>query len=174
MASLNKVLLLGNLGADPDVRYTEGGTAIATLSLATNRRYRNRDNELVSETEWHRVVLFGRTAELAKDYLRKGRSVFIEGRLRTRKWTDQNGQDRWTTEIVCDNMQFVGTGNDQSGGNGGNFAGGADGFESAPRPRPAAAPRQSAPAAPAAPAQPAASPAATSASIDQLDEDVPF
>lgn len=175
MASLNKVLLLGNLGADPDVRYTEGGTAIATLSLATNRRYRNRDNELVSETEWHRVVLFGRTAELAKDYLRKGRSVFIEGRLRTRKWTDQNGQDRWTTEIVCDNMQFVGSGNDQSGGgNGGNFGGGADGFESAPRPRPAAAPRQSAPAAPAPAQQPAASPAVTSASIDQLDEDVPF
>lgn len=169
MASLNKVLLLGNLGADPDVRYTEGGTAIATLSIATNRRYRNRDNELVSETEWHRVVLFGRTAELAKDYLKKGRSVFIEGRLRTRKWTDQNGQDRWTTEIVCDNMQFVGGANDQ--GAGGNYGGAGDGFESAPRPRPAAAPRQ---AAAPAPVQPAASPAATSASIDSLDEDVPF
>lgn len=167
MASLNKVLLLGNLGADPDVRYTEGGTAIATLSIATNRRYRNRDNELVSETEWHRVVLFGRTAELAKDYLKKGRSVFIEGRLRTRKWTDQNGQDRWTTEIVCDNMQFVGGANDQPAG--GNYGG--DGFETAPRPRSAAAPRQ---AAAPAPAQPAPSPAPTSASIDNLDEDVPF
>lgn len=173
MASLNKVLLIGNLGADPDVRYTEGGTAIATLSLATNRRYRNRDNELVSETEWHRVVLFGRSAELAKDYLKKGNPVFIEGRLRTRKWTDQNGQDRWTTEIVSENMQFVSGGNAQSGGSGGNFAGGADGFESAPRPRPVAAPHPNAPAAPA-PAQPAASPAVTSASIDQLDEDVPF
>lgn len=172
MASLNKVLLIGNLGADPDVRYTEGGTAIATLSLATNRRYRNRDNELVSETEWHRVVLFGRSAELAKDYLRKGNPVFIEGRLRTRKWTDQNGQDRWTTEIVSENMQFVGGGNAQAGG--GHFSDGADGFESAPRPRPAAAPRQSAPAAPAPAQQPAASPAVTSASIDQLDEDVPF
>ena len=102
MASINKVFLLGNLGQDPDVRYTESGTAVATLNLATNRSYKNRDGQPVTETEWHRVVLFGRTAELAKDYLRKGRSVFIEGRLRTRKWTDQNGIDRYTTEIVCD------------------------------------------------------------------------
>lgn len=164
MASVNKVILLGNLGADPDVRYTaEGNRAIAQLSIATTRRYRNQQTqELVSETEWHRVVMFGRTAEVAKEYLHKGNPVYIEGRLRTRKWQDQNGQDRYTTEIVCDQMQLL-----SSRGDGGAPAGGwaprpaADGFESQPRPaaRPAAAP--------------AAAPA-TSASIDTLDEDVPF
>ena len=83
MASVNKVILLGNLGADPDVRYTpDGGTAICTLSLATSRRYKNRDGQFTEETEWHRVVLFGRTAEIARDYLKKGRSVNVEGRLR--------------------------------------------------------------------------------------------
>ena len=115
MASVNKVILLGNLGADPDVRYTpDGGTAICTLSLATSRRYKNRDGQFTEETEWHRVVLFGRTAEIARDYLKKGRSVYVEGRLRTRKWTDQNGNDRWTTEVVCENMQLLG-GRDGSG-----------------------------------------------------------
>ena len=109
MASVNKVILLGNLGADPDVRYTaEGNRAIAQLSIATTRRYRNQQTqELVSETEWHRVVMFGRTAEVAKEYLHKGNPVYIEGRLRTRKWQDQNGQDRYTTEIVGDQMQLL-------------------------------------------------------------------
>ena len=165
MASLNKVMLLGNLGADPEVRYTpDGGTAIATLRLATSRRYKNRDGQLTEETEWHRVVLFGRSAELAKDYLKKGRSVFIEGRLRTRKWTDQNGNDRWTTEIVAENMQFVGGRNDRQDGGDAGYAPSPDGFESAPRPTPA---RQQAPA-------PQPSPAAASSPIDQLEEDVPF
>lgn len=172
MASVNKVILLGNLGADPDVRYTpDGGTAICTLSLATSRRYKNRDGQFVEETEWHRVVLFGRTAEVARDYLRKGRPVYIEGRLRTRKWTDQNGNDRWTTEVVCDHMQLLGGRDGGQGGQGGGYAPAGDGFESAPRPaaaRPAARPAAPAP-------QPAQhSPAAASAPIDTLDEDVPF
>lgn len=109
MASVNKVILLGNLGADPDVRYTaEGNRAIAQLSIATTRRYRNQQTqELVSETEWHRVVMFGRTAEVAKEYLHKGNPVYIEGRLRTRKWQDQNGQDRYTTEIKAQRVQFL-------------------------------------------------------------------
>ena len=147
MASVNKVILLGNLGADPDVRYTpDGGTAICTLSLATSRRYKNRDGQFTEETEWHRVVLFGRTAEIARDYLKKGRSVYVEGRLRTRKWTDQNGNDRWTTEVVCENMQLLG-GRDGSGQGGpsGGYVPAGDGFESAPRPAaprsPAAAPQ---------------------------------
>lgn len=168
MASVNKVILLGNLGADPDVRYTpDGGTAICTLSLATSRRYKNRDGQFTEETEWHRVVLFGRTAEIARDYLKKGRSVYVEGRLRTRKWTDQNGNDRWTTEVVCENMQLLG-GRDGSGQGGpsGGYVPAGDGFESAPRP---AAPRS-----PAAAPQPQASSAAASAPIDSLDEDVPF
>ena len=170
MASINKVMLLGNLGADPEVRYTpDGGTAIATLRLATSRRYKNRDGQPVEETEWHRVILFGRSAELARDYLKKGRSVFIEGRLRTPEWTDQNGQDRWTTDRVSENMQFVGGRDDRQQGGAPTSAPYApsDGFESAPRPAPA---RQSAPA--PQPAQ--ASPAAASAPIDSLDEDVPF
>lgn len=164
MASINKVIVLGNLGADPEVRYTpDGGTAIATLRIATSRRYKNRDGQPVEETEWHRVILFGRAAELAKDYLRKGSSVLIEGRLRTRKWTDQNGQDRWTTEIVSENMQFVGGRNRQDNGVDAGYAPSND-FESSPRPAPA---RQAAPA-------PQPSPAAASAPIDSLDEDVPF
>ena len=136
MASVNKVILLGNLGADPDVRYTpDGGTAICTLSLATSRRYKNRDGQFTEETEWHRVVLFGRTAEIARDYLKKGRSVYVEGRLRTRKWTDQNGNDRWTTEVVCENMQLLG-GRDGSGQGGpsGSYVPAGDGFESGCRP----------------------------------------
>lgn len=167
MASINKVIVLGNLGADPEVRYTpDGGTAIATLRIATSRRYKNRDGQPVEETEWHRVILFGRAAELAKDYLRKGSSVLIEGRLRTRKWTDQNGQDRWTTGIVSENMQFVGGRNNrQDNGVDAGYAPSND-FESSPRPAPA---RQAAPA----PA-PQPSPAAASAPIDSLDEDVPF
>ena len=145
----------------------DGGTAICTLSLATSRRYKNRDGQFTEETEWHRVVLFGRTAEIARDYLKKGRSVYVEGRLRTRKWTDQNGNDRWTTEVVCENMQLLG-GRDGSGQGGpsGGYVPAGDGFESAPRP---AAPRS-----PAAAPQPQASPAAASAPIDSLDEDVPF
>ena len=158
MASINKVIVLGNLGADPEVRYTpDGGTAIATLRIATSRRYKNRDGQPVEETEWHRVILFGRAAELAKDYLRKGSSVLIEGRLRTRKWTDQNGQD------VSENMQFVGGRNRQDNGVDAGYAPSND-FESSPRPAPA---RQATPA-------PQPSPAAASAPIDSLDEDVPF
>ena len=167
MASINKVIVLGNLGADPEVRYTpDGGTAIATLRIATSRRYKNRDGQPVEVTEWHRVILFGRAAELAKDYLRKGSSVLIEGRLRTRKWTDQSGNDRWTTEIVSENMQFVGGRNNRqdNGGDAGYTP--SNDFESTPRPAPA---RQAAPA----PA-PQPSPAAASAPIDSLDEDVPF
>lgn len=173
MASVNKVIILGNLGADPDVRYTpDGGTAICTLSIATSRRYKNRDGQPVEETEWHRVVLFSRLAEIARDYLRKGRPVFIEGRLRTRKWTDQNGVDRWTTEIVGEQMQLLG-GRD-SGQQGGGYVPPptSDGFESSPRP---AASRPAAPRpAPAPAAAPQPSPAAASAPIDSLEEDVPF
>lgn len=173
MASINKVMLLGNLGADPEVRYTpDGGTAIATLRLATSRRYKNRDGQTVEDTEWHRVILFGRSAELARDYLKKGRSVFIEGRLRTRKWTDQNGADRWTTEVVSENMQFISSGRDDRQQGGAPYAPASDGFESAPRPAPVrqAPVQQRAPQ----PAAPMASPSAASAPIDSLDEDVPF
>lgn len=172
MASVNKVILLGNLGADPDVRYTaEGNRAIAQLSIATTRRYRNQQSqELVSETEWHRVVLFGRTAEVAKDYLRKGHPVYIEGRLRTRKWQDQNGQDRYTTEIVGETMQLLSGRDRQDTGVSSSYVSrpadsyatrqSDNSFESGPRPHPQT--RNAVPA------------PATTSSIDNLDEDVPF
>lgn len=106
MASLNKVILMGHLGADPETR-DANGTLIANLSLATSRKYKDRNGQQVEETEWHRVVLFGRTAEIAQEWLKKGSCIFVEGRLRTRQYEDRQGQKRFTTEIVGENMQFV-------------------------------------------------------------------
>jgi single-strand DNA-binding protein len=108
MASVNKVILLGNLGKDPEVRYTQSGTAVATLSLATTRSYKDKNDERVEETEWHRVVLFGRTAEVVGEYTKKGDPLFVEGYLKTRKWTDKEGVEKYTTEIVGDNIQLLG------------------------------------------------------------------
>ena len=106
MASLNKVMLMGHLGADPETR-DANGTLIANLSLATSRKYKDRNGQQVEETEWHRVVLFGRTAEIAQEWLKKGSCIFVEGRLRTRQYEDRQGQKRFTTEIVGETMQFV-------------------------------------------------------------------
>lgn len=106
MASLNKVMLIGHLGADPETR-DANGTLIANLSLATSRKYKDRNGQQVEETEWHRVVLFGRTAEIAQEWLKKGSCIFVEGRLRTRQYEDRQGQKRFTTEIVGENMQFI-------------------------------------------------------------------
>jgi single-strand DNA-binding protein len=116
MASLNKVMLIGNLGKDPEVRYTTSGQAVASFSIATSEKFKNRNGEMEERTEWHNVVLWGRQAEIAKDYLAKGKTVFIEGRLQTRKWQDKDGRDRYTTEIVGDRMQFVGPKGDGGGG----------------------------------------------------------
>ena len=115
--SFNRVILLGRLGRDPEVRYAQSGTAIATLNLATDGRRPDGNGGWKNETEWHRVVLFGKLADLAKQYLTKGREVMIEGELRTRQWQDKEGQKRFTTEIVANNMRFV-------GGRGGSGAGG--------------------------------------------------
>lgn len=110
MASVNKVIIIGNLGRDPDTRYTaEGGTAITTITVATSRRYKDSNGQPQEETEWHRIVFFGRQAEIASEYLRKGRPVYVEGRLRTRKWQGQDGQDRYSTEIIAETMQMLGT-----------------------------------------------------------------
>lgn len=106
MASLNKVMLMGHLGANPETR-DANGTLIANLSLATSRKYKDRNGQQVEETEWHRVVLFGRTAEIAQEWLKKGSCIFVEGRLRTRQYEDRQGQKRFATEIVGENMQFV-------------------------------------------------------------------
>jgi len=121
MSSLNRVILLGNLGKDPEVRYTQGGTTVANLRIATNERRPDGQGGWKDETEWHSVVLFGKQADLAKQYLSKGRTVLIEGSLRTRQWQDKEGQKRWSTEIVAQNMRFVGG---RGGAGGGAPAGG--------------------------------------------------
>jgi single-strand DNA-binding protein len=106
---INKVILVGNLGADPETRYTASGSAITNIRLATSESWRDKQTgETQERTEWHRVVFFNRLAEIAGEYLRKGRQVYVEGSLRTRKWQDQSGQDRYTTEIVANEMQMLG------------------------------------------------------------------
>ena len=105
---INKVMLLGNLGKDPEVRVTPGGMTIARFSLATGERKKDQSGQWVDHTEWHNIVVFGKTAELCQRFLKKGRQAFIEGRIRTNKWQDKEGKDRYTTEILADGVQFVG------------------------------------------------------------------
>jgi single-strand DNA-binding protein len=107
MASLNKVMLIGNLGKDPEVRYTASGTAVASFSLATSEKFKNKNGEWEEKTEWHNITLWARLAEIAGEYLAKGKTVYIEGRLQTRKWQDRDGRDRYTTEIVGEKMQML-------------------------------------------------------------------
>ena len=109
MASLNKVHIIGNLGRDPELRYSAAGAAVCNIAIATSRQWKSKDSgEKAEETEWHRVVFYDRLAEIAGEYLKKGRSVYVEGRLKTRKWTDKEGVERYTTEIVAENMQMLG------------------------------------------------------------------
>ena len=116
MASLNKVMLIGNLGKDPEVRYTGSGQAVASFSLATSERFKNKQSgEWEEKTEWHRVTLWGKQAEVAGEYLAKGKNVFIEGRLQTRKWTDRDGNEKYTTEVVGERMQMLGGKGDGGG-----------------------------------------------------------
>jgi single-strand DNA-binding protein len=113
--SVNKVILVGNVGKDPETRYLEGGTAVCSFPLATSETYRNRDGERVSTTEWHNVVLWRGLAEVAEKYVRKGSQLYIEGRIRTRSWDDRDGNKRYTTEVVGDNMQMLGRRSDDAG-----------------------------------------------------------
>jgi single-strand DNA-binding protein len=163
MASVNKVILVGNLGKDPEVRYMPSGSAICNITIATSRQWKDKTSgERQEETEWHRVALFDRLAEIAGEYLKKGRPVYIEGRLKTRKYTDKDGVEKYTTEIIAAEMQLLGG---REGGGGGDDMGGSGGSErparSAPAPRPAPAPRQ-------APA------AKSSTGFDDMDDDIPF
>ncbi|MEM6929788.1 MAG: single-stranded DNA-binding protein [Myxococcota bacterium] len=121
---VNKVILVGNLGRDPEPRTSQSGTTIANLSVATTTR-RKQGEEWVDHTEWHRVVCFGRTADNVVRFLSKGRQIYIEGRLQTRKWQDQSGADRYTTEVVADTIQFLGRRGDDAGGSGGGDYGSA-------------------------------------------------
>jgi single-strand DNA-binding protein len=160
MASINKVILVGNLGRDPETRYSPDGAAMTNISVATTSQWKDKTTgEKREETEWHRVAFFGRLAEIAGEYLRKGSQVYIEGRLRTRKYQDkESGQDRYSTEIVADVMQMLGS----------RQGGGAPADDDAPR-----AARSTAPRAPAASAKPAAKEPAGGGVAD-LDDDIPF
>jgi len=159
MASVNKVILIGNLGRDPEVRYAPSGSAICNVTLATSRQWKDKNSgERQEETEWHRVVFYDRLAEIAGEYLKKGRPVYVEGRLKTRKWTDKDGVEKYTTEIVADQMQLLGS----REGMGGGDEGGGGGYS---RERPAARP----------PAPAASKPAPKSGgSFEDMDDDIPF
>ena len=160
MASVNKVIIVGNLGKDPEVRYMPSGSAICNITVATSRQWKDKTSgERQEETEWHRVALFDRLAEIAGEYLKKGKSVYIEGRLKTRKWTDKEGVEKYTTEVIAQEMTMLGG---RDGGGGGDDMG---------EPR-AAAPR-SAPPARSAPA-PRPAPTKSSTGFDDMDDDIPF
>ncbi|MEM9255621.1 MAG: single-stranded DNA-binding protein [Pseudomonadota bacterium] len=152
---INKVILIGNLGNDPEVRYSQAGAAITNISVATSESWKDKQTGQPQErTEWHRVVFFNRLAEIAGEYLRKGSKVYLEGSLRTRKWQDKDGQDRYTTEVVASEMQML-----DSRGQGGALQGQDEYAQSAPRPAPQAA------------AQGSAAPAGD---FGSFDDDIPF
>lgn len=124
---INKVIILGNLGNDPETRYMPNGNAVTNISVATSESWKDKQTgQMQEKTEWHRIVFFNRLAEIAGEYLRKGSKVYIEGSLRTRKWQDQNGNDRYSTEIVASDMQMLDSRGEQGGGAGGNDFGGYD------------------------------------------------
>lgn len=149
---INKVILIGNLGNDPEVRYMPSGNAVANFSIATSESWKDKQTgEQQTRTEWHRISCFNRLGEIAGEYLRKGSKVYVEGRLQTRKWQDTNGQERYTTEIIANEMQML----DGRGSNAGGFDSPSQSMSSAPAP-------QQHSAAPAAPA------------IDDFDDDIPF
>ena len=162
MASVNKVIVLGNLGRDPELRYTPSGAAVCNVSIATTRNWKSKDSgERQEETEWHRVVFYDRLAEIAGEYLKKGRPVYVEGRLKTRKWQDKDGKDVYTTEIIAEQMQMLG-GREGMGGGAGDDRGGDDYAER---------PQRTAPAARPAASKPASKPAT---GFDAMDDDIPF
>lgn len=148
MSSLNKAMIIGRLGADPEVRYTQSNTAVATMNVATSERYKDKNGELQENTEWHRVVAWSRLAEICQEYLKKGSLVYFEGPIQTREWEDKDGQKRYTTEIKALNMQMLDSRG--SGGSQGNTSSGKQG------------------------AKPAASTVDIDDSFDDMDDDLPF
>jgi single-strand DNA-binding protein len=165
MASVNKVILLGNLGRDPETRYTTGGDAVTNLNIATSEQWKDKSGEKQERTEWHRVVLFGRQAEVAGEYLKKGRSVYIEGRLQTRKYTDKDGVEKYSTEIVGDRMQLIG-GSREGGGGDAEFTSGGG--------APAGRREGAGPGAPAGASASGKGGAAAKKNVDDFDDDIPF
>lgn len=165
MASVNKVILVGNLGRDPEIRYLPSGEPVANITLATSSKYKSKTGEMVEETEWHRVTFFGKLAEIVSQYLKKGRSVYVEGRIKTRKYTDKDGIEKYATDIIANEMQMLGNREGM-----GEPAGDDGGYDSAPR-RSASASRTSAPV--AAPVRQAPAPKPASG-FDDMDDDIPF
>ena len=156
MASVNKVILIGNLGKDPETRYLPSGDAVTNFSIATSEKWKSKSGEQQEHTEWHRISMFGKVAEIAGEYLKKGSPVYVEGRIRTRKWQDKEGQDKYTTEIVADRMQLLGS---RGGGSGGSE------------------PMSREPREPAAAGSGGGKPAAGKkggGAFDQMDDDIPF
>lgn len=150
MASVNKVILIGNLGRDPEVRFLPSGEAVANFSIATTEKWKDKSGEMKEQTEWHRISFFGRQAEICGEYLRKGSAVYVEGRLQTRKWTDKDGNERYTTEVRGDRMQLLG---------GRGSGGGAEPMGREPA---------------AAAAAPAKSSKGSNDPFGQMDDDIPF
>jgi len=166
MASVNKVIIVGNLGRDPEIRYMPSGDAIANIAVATSYKSKDRNTgEQKEVTEWHRISFFGRLAEIVGQYLKKGSSVYVEGRLQTRKYTDKDGVEKYATDIVAEQMQMLGG---RAGmGEGMDDMGGGQSYDSAPsRPAPAPRPQQAAPA-----PRPAPKPAPN---FSDMDDDIPF
>jgi single-strand DNA-binding protein len=162
MASVNKVILIGNLGRDPESRSFPDGGTICNVTIATTRKWKARDsNDMQEETEWHRVVFRDRLAEIAGEYLKKGRPVYVEGRLKTRKWTDKDGVEKFTTEIVAEQMQLLGSREGMGGGDAGDSSYGEPRAARSPASRP-----------PAGKSAPAASKSATG--FDDMEDDIPF
>ncbi len=151
MASVNKVILIGNLGKDPETRYLPSGDAVANFSIATTEKFKDKSGAMQEHTEWHRISFFGRQAEIAGEYLKKGSPVYVEGRIRTRKWQDKEGQDRYSTEIVGDRMQLLGS------------RGGAESMA-----------REPATAGAGASGEKRAAPAKKGGGFDEMDDDIPF
>ena len=185
MASINKVIIVGNLGRDPEMRTFPSGDQVANVTIATTDKWKDKQTgEMKEATEWHRVVFNGRLAEIVGQYLRKGSQVYVEGSLRTRKWTDQSGVEKYSTEIRADQMQMLGSrqgmggggqggGGQQGGGYDDGYGGDQGGYDQAPR-RAAPAPRpMAAPAPRPAPAPVAQAPRAASG-FDDMDDDIPF
>jgi len=164
MASVNKVIIVGSLGRDPEVRYMPNGEAVCNFSVATTESWKDKSGAKQERTEWHNIVMYRKLAEIAGEYLKKGRPVYIEGRLQTRKWQTKEGQDRYTTEIIADQMQMLGSNRDnQSNGSGSddNYDGGGyDGQQSSQSQAPASRPHQA--------------PAPANNSFDSFEDEIPF
>lgn len=153
MASVNKVILIGNLGKDPETRYMSNGDAVTNITLATTDTWKDKNGEKQEKTEWHSVVFYRKLAEIAGEYLRKGRPVYVEGRLETRKWTDKNGVDRYTTQIIADDMKMLGSAREK-------VTSDDHQFDESNSPRKQSTQKQSA--------------AQTGTGFDDMDDDIPF